>query len=748
MIKIVVFFGLMVSSRQDFFQKNTLFGKSFLKVSKLEFFTDDKLLTDDQDQGEGINSNRSALTEMIDFFQTIGFNPQSLLQATLNSDISTLRKVKTFFRDKIGPVVSPACIGDMLYFSDSLIEYALARSDLSKTCLKPSINTANSSEADCSCADRMENQMDSSRWTIDVLDSFGKFPSGLLYGNFWFTGDFEQCVDISAFKSSKKHKWNGRYCRLDFSAHDKAVAVNVTSILDKDFQSEIMSQSDIGEVFVSRSAKNSQGMKCSSFIKMKFGTCFPKSCSKSDVQSIVGIAVNFPQRTAGKQIICDTTVTCHDELDIREDYSAVALSVFLIFIVLLILFGTCYDYSVHRKVIMHLPKTKEELMHNKHLYHSMVKETRDDYYSRQSNFIKIALSFSLYSNGKKIFSMKQKPGQIHCLHGLRALSLLWIILAHTYYWSTNYINNPLAAFDLPLNFFNQIILNSTISVDVFYILSATLLVFLWMKEMKKSDGKKVMNKSLWSMMYIHRYIRLTPVYIMVMLIDVFLIRYLTDGPMWNQNGIEPNFCTKNWWTNLLYINNFIGLDEQCMTWTWYLANDMQFFVLSPPILILLYKFSILGLSTIVGILFVTSFVRMSLIMFSTADYPPISIFLNDESKLAIVEDFWNDVYVKPYCRCGPYLVGLLLGYALFKTNLQAHLSRKMNLLGWLGSAILGFGILFGLYDYSKTAQISVLGKAIYGAFARPFWALALSWVIFSCSNGYGGEPEGPVILCR
>ncbi len=43
---------------------------------------------------------------------------------------------------------------------------------------------------------------------------------------------------------------------------------------------------------------------------------------------------------------------------------------------------------------------------------------------------------------------------------------------------------------------------------------------------------------------------------------------------------------KNWWAGLLYINNFepSNYDDQCMPWTWYLANDMQMFFIGAALL--------------------------------------------------------------------------------------------------------------------------------------------------------------------
>jgi len=44
----------------------------------------------------------------------------------------------------------------------------------------------------------------------------------------------------------------------------------------------------------------------------------------------------------------------------------------------------------------------------------------------------------MYSNIRDIFKTEEKPGQIHCLNGLKVLSLAWILLGHTYYWSIRF----------------------------------------------------------------------------------------------------------------------------------------------------------------------------------------------------------------------------------------------------------------------------------------------------------------------
>lgn len=63
--------------------------------------------------------------------------------------------------------------------------------------------------------------------------------------------------------------------------------------------------------------------------------------------------------------------------------------------------------------------------------------------------------------------------------------------------------------------------------------------------------------------------------------------HLGSGPFWI-SYYSVDSCAAGWWRNLLFVNNLNShMYDQCMVWTWYVANDMQFFLVSPLFLVLL-----------------------------------------------------------------------------------------------------------------------------------------------------------------
>ncbi|VDK75228.1 unnamed protein product [Anisakis simplex] len=196
------------------------------------------------------------------------------------------------------------------------------------------------------------------------------------------------------------------------------------------------------------------------------------------------------------------------------------------------------------------------------------------------------LAFSMYTNGKAVLRTEKGGNQIHCLHGMRVMSMFWIILGHTYYYivaslTVDNLLPTLIAF--PQKFLNLIIVQAPLAVDSFF------------------------------------YLRLTPTYVVVMILDVTLFTYISDGPFWRP--IESNYCRKSWWTNLIYMNNFLLQDtETCMGWTWYLANDMQFHLFAPIFLILLFKSSVLGILACLGVIAASTITHLAVVL--AHDYPP------------------------------------------------------------------------------------------------------------------------------
>lgn len=100
------------------------------------------------------------------------------------------------------------------------------------------------------------------------------------------------------------------------------------------------------------------------------------------------------------------------------------------------------------------------------------------------------------------------------------------------------------------------IMSGHFSVDTFFVMSGTLATYGIMKALDKTKG----NLNI-PMLYIHRYLRLTPTYAILVGIGATLVRYASNGPGWDFVDWAEQNCRKYWWTNILYVNNLFHMEE-------------------------------------------------------------------------------------------------------------------------------------------------------------------------------------------
>ncbi|XP_033640909.1 O-acyltransferase like protein-like [Asterias rubens] len=359
-------------------------------------------------------------------------------------------------------------------------------------------------------------------------------------------------------------------------------------------------------------------------------------------------------------------------------------------------------------------------------------------YLKRLGFVdRLLMGFSSITNGAKILSTKEPAGSLGALNGIRVISMFWIILGHTLQFQLSYIENPrYPLMEVVPTFMFSIVLNATLSVDTFFMLSGLLLTYHTLKHLKKTKGR--MN---WAIFYFHRVWRITPTYMISLAIFASLAIHFGTGPTKNSLfEYVGKTCQDYWWTNLLYINNlypFPGtLNAQCMGWSWYLANDMQFFVISPFLLYLLYKKARIGLGVIIALCFGSIGVTAYLALYYGA---PVGVhpFYNNNTLEAYGTEAADIIYGKPYCRIQSYLVGMIAGYVFFKIGGKPFkMNKRVNALLWLTAFGIGFSVVFGPWREDNDLPQSL--AVIYIATSRFAFAIAVALVAFACVVGYGG----------
>jgi hypothetical protein len=160
-----------------------------------------------------------------------------------------------------------------------------------------------------------------------------------------------------------------------------------------------------------------------------------------------------------------------------------------------------------------------------------------------------------------------------------------------------------------------------------------------------------------------------------------------------------------------------------MLWSWYLADDTQFYILGAIILIIAVRHFKVAASTVV-LFILSSWITTAAIAFSHNHQP------TTDDPLAL----FDKIYDKPWTRLGPYMIGMTVGWILFKTNCKVKMSKLAVTAGWLMSATILLSLIYGLYD----TQLSPIAAAAFSSLSHSAWAASLAWITIACSTGYGG----------
>ena len=553
------------------------------------------------------------------------------------------------------------------------------------------------------------------------IDAAAKIPFGILQGKWNWVGDYQECYDIETVQNPITHKhFKGLYSSGAIYINNKPVLMNVYPIV--------------------------------------IGVCLPNSCNANDVKTLLNLLITEVKKEVSKYYPISINVTVNEAVtDGNTDLDTGATTMLVITGILcfIMVLSTLTDFFCSSSVKEMDTLVKEDStfedshdddrsgLLNAELFSHNIEGGRC--FQIKEKLLKVCRVFSLISNGKKLIGTSTAVGPLACLNGIRVLSMWWVILGHTYAFIFAVVDNAAEAGKIVQRFSFQPILNGTYSVDSFFYLSGLLVAYLALKEIKEK------GRLSWPYYFIHRYWRLTPLYAFVLFYYAFLFDRTMSGPLKFFLEMGPyketlDICKTHWWTNLLYINNMYpyygNLGTTCIGWSWYLANDMQFYVVFGPILILAFSYKgrmkHLGVILASVLIFAGIVVRGFLIWY-------YGIYGSGAGGVPTkhLDDPWGKngaLYGRPYARFSVYLVGMLTGYVLSSSNNRIRVHRVIAIVGWCVAIATGLAVVYGQYYYSRhpTTHMTLAQSIFYNALGRTAWAMCLAWIVIACVSGNGG----------
>lgn len=334
-------------------------------------------------------------------------------------------------------------------------------------------------------------------------------------------------------------------------------------------------------------------------------------------------------------------------------------------------------------------------------------------------------SDSIFDIQSNLEYLKHRPDfQEPLIDGIRALAVLWVLIVHLFVLHLTVFPVTVAKLIAhpPLSW----IVNSTQGVDLFFVISGYLIGSILLKEFQKSGTLRV------SRFYVRRFLRLTPVYIVAMVLGLYFMHGIPHFPKWGKAQYA--------WANLLCINNFVPIAKQYMDWCWALAIEDQFYLLLPWCLLLFMRKGKGRFNILISLMFLSMTIRLAVIHF-TGIGPPFRYKWSAQSFRA-----FDVLYDKPWMRFGGLLAGVagayLTCYFLPEVRRFFARTRMVTAISIVCAAIMAHIVSTGIGS-SFFDRIPHFSRELWWALHRDVFSSCLMFLILAAMytpNFWGGWP--------
>lgn len=492
-------------------------------------------------------------------------------------------------------------------------------------------------------------------------------------------------------------------------------------------------------------------------IPLELGLCLPDSCVHSDVEYLFtsnsSMAVLFRNgiNPLLQQFKFLQVNVSSPQLDLKpEDTTGVVAAVFVgslfLWVVVSTFLVTCGKRSATNGAV------RFEQAHSTDSSRQLLPEVAEGLQpsrtSSASNSVFIQALSLVGKHGtlvKLLECPEYKPTD--SLNGLRVLSMIWIILGHTFLMPTaisgytnmeDFHSTTLDKDTAEQNPFFFLIISAQSGVDTFFFLSGFLLSLLTVRELQSRNGKMSIPAAIFL-----RYVRLTPSLAMVMVVYYKIWSLLGSGPFAPrfQDSVNSR-CDGSWWSELTYTMNFIPFDSDkvCLGWTWYLGDDMIFFIITIALLPMYYRRRVFGWLAVLALMGLSFGITWWLIISHG-----LSVYVFDDH----YQNYSYWAYSKPYTRIPAYLIGVVAAWCILELEKQgvtrqtARFDRKARITVFfavvLAFAVLAFLIFIPFTDFGdhmNSWDAHPIYSVLYLGFGRALWSLCWAVITLACYYNY------------
>jgi len=493
------------------------------------------------------------------------------------------------------------------------------------------------------------------------FDSYASEEPGLLFGNYHWTGNWRQCskrlvFDLDRTRPSNTISFSGRYC--------------IASIRSKSWASKIKRKT--AELLNNYFKYPEQRYDYARFFRIQLGLCLPESCDSRTVDSngetIRRLAVHKLSEPLRSYELADLYCLPDETSELRRlDFGAWLFILAALAWCSIVLGATMYDtaHPVEKERKDLRKSVADKLVSAMSLRRNWHRLTETD--SLRPRPIRVDTQLdSEPRNSKQCTDGGQKPraSDLLFLNAFKAISMPAIIYGHTGMFGEQLDRFPLDYESLGTGFMFHFHASSVFFVDWYFVMTGFITTYIMF------SSKRVESYSLlqWAYTIFHRYWRLAPLYVLLFWFSRHVFQFTGSGPVWDygtSNMTLRHLCHRESWISPLTLtSNLHPLHDECIMPTWYISNDMQFYLITPLILVALSRWPLGGWLMTLGLILSSILLRAHKYLTDPRAQP---LELMRPRYDLYMRNNWDlhQTYVSPQFRVSSYLVGVLAGHYAF-----------------------------------------------------------------------------------
>ncbi|XP_037717155.1 nose resistant to fluoxetine protein 6 [Drosophila subpulchrella] len=565
---------------------------------------------------------------------------------------------------------------------------------------------ANESNVNPSCHNHLKQVqrgiLSKQPWAIKVLDASGTKPSGFVFGQNYWLGSREACHGVQ-----------------------RPVGITLSRNYERVMHYSILTQSapfgmDYRVIYLRHRSPWQVEIKVMSEQVLHIGLCLPSSCGSEEVKQLARDYVADGSFAEDDIFDMKPEVLYMKDLQLKESFYQ--RLTFRLVVAAILVTGALMLCAQQVRVAKRGDDPSPGLAPvESELWQAL------DFLLKKEPLQKFVSCFDVASNWRKISAMRpNQPGEIPIMNGLRSVCAIWILIFHVVWYMYFTVHNKTMLISYAEQVFFQYVSTAPLLVDVFFTISGFLQTYNFLRNTKQLEAVRLNglwgNVKLFGKLLFHRYLRLGPLYLVVMGSVDLAFAYIGDVSVFHINERFDELCPQYWWRNLLFIQNLFDHREMCANWSWSLACDMQFFLLANIVLFIYAKFPKLAKGITLS----------GLVATITWSYG-IGITNNFEFSFDSTYATGTQIYTSPFVRVLPYIVGAIAAWFYQEQRLPLEMSERRTRRYWHLSLKVFVGCIYSTVKRDLgtliTISLFVLGRALF--------SLTVCWMIVGSASGTG-----------